>query len=115
MEDWELQMDWMALHGINLPLAWVGYEHTLVEVFREIGLTDAEILSFLSGPSFQAWNRFGNIQGDWGPGGPETLPKASIEDQFELQKKIVARLVDLGMTPVLPAFPGFVPHAISLV
>lgn len=114
-EEWGLQLEWMALHGINLLLAWVGFEHTLVEVFRDIGLTDSENSSFLSGPAFQAWNRFGSIQGDWGPDGPETLPEAWIEGQFELQKKIVARMVDLGMTPVLPAFPGFVPHAISRV
>lgn len=32
-EDWELLLDWMALRGVNLPLAWVGYEYILVEVF----------------------------------------------------------------------------------
>lgn len=32
-----------------------------------------------------------------------------------MQKKIVKRMVDLGMTPVLPAFTGFVPQAISRV
>lgn len=32
-EDWELLPDWMALRGVNLPLAWVGYEYILVEVF----------------------------------------------------------------------------------
>ncbi|GIJ98764.1 hypothetical protein Aspvir_000885 [Aspergillus viridinutans] len=110
-EDWELQLDWMALRGINLPLAWVGQEKILVEVFREIGLTDAEISSFLSGPAFQAWNRFGNIQGSWGG----DLPYSWIDSQFELQKKIVHRMVELGMTPVLPAFTGFVPRAISRV
>ncbi|KAH1545996.1 hypothetical protein KXX57_004166 [Aspergillus fumigatus] len=110
-EDWELQLDWMALRGINLPLAWVGQEKILVEVFREIGLTDAEISSFLSGPAFQAWNRFGNIQGSWGG----ELPYSWIDSQFELQKKIVRRMVELGMTPVLPAFTGFVPRAVSRV
>ena len=25
-EDWEKQLDWMALHGINLPLAFNGQE-----------------------------------------------------------------------------------------
>lgn len=82
----------------------------MVEVFREIGLTDAEISSFLSGPAFQAWNRFGNIQGSWGGG---ELPMSWIDDQFELQKRIVKRMVELGMTPVLPAFTGFVPRAIT--
>lgn len=101
----------MALHGINLPLAWVGFEKTLIDVFQEIGLTDAEISSFLSGPAFQAWNRFGNIQGTWGG----DLPYAWINGQFDLQQKIIPRMVELGMTPVLPAFTGFVPPAITRV
>lgn len=43
------------------------------------------------------------------------MPLEWINKQFELQKKIVARMVDLGITPVLPAFPGFVPAEISQV
>lgn len=110
-EDWELQLDWMALRGINLPLAWVGQEKILMDVFVEAGFTQDEVISFLSGPAFQAWNRFGNIQGSWGG----DLPMSWINSQFELQKKIVARMVDLGMTPVLPCFTGFVPRAIDRV
>jgi alpha-N-acetylglucosaminidase len=110
-DDWELQLDWMALHGINLPLAWVGYEKILTEVLLEHGFTESGIASFLSGPAFQAWNRFGNIQGSWGG----SLPTSWINSQFELQKKIVARMVELGMTPVLPSFTGFVPREIASV
>ena len=51
-EQWELELDWLALRGVNLPLAWVGYEYILIETFREVGLTDADIASFLSGPAF---------------------------------------------------------------
>lgn len=105
-EDWEAQLDWMALRGVNLPLAWVGQEKILIDVFQEIGLTNAEIATFLSGPAFQAWNRFGNIQGFWNG----DLPQPWIDQQFELQKKIVSRMVELGMTPVLPSFTGFVPR-----
>ncbi|ORY67164.1 putative alpha-N-acetylglucosaminidase [Pseudomassariella vexata] len=108
-EDWELQLDWMALRGINLPLAWVGYEKILVDVFREVGFADTDISDFLSGPAFQAWNRFGNLQGSWGPG---QLPLSWINSQFELNKKIVARMVELGMKPAMPSFTGFVPPAI---
>ena len=43
------------------------------------------------------------------------MPVHFIEQQFDLQKKIVARMVELGMTPVLPAFPGFVPESIKRV
>ncbi|KAF2091731.1 glycoside hydrolase family 89 protein [Saccharata proteae CBS 121410] len=112
-EDWELELDWLALRGVNLPLAWVGQEKILIEVFRDLGLLDNEIASFLSGPAFQAWNRFGNIQGSWG--GYGSLPQSWINGQSELQKKIVCRMVELGMTPVLPSFTGFVPRAITRV
>ncbi|PVH80836.1 glycoside hydrolase family 89 protein [Cadophora sp. DSE1049] len=110
-EDWELELDWLALRGVNLPLAWVGYEKILVEVYRELGMTDTEILSFFSGPAYQSWNRFGNIQGSWN----SELPMAWIDGQSELQKNITRRMVELGMTPVLPCFTGFVPAAIRRV
>lgn len=107
--DWELELDWLALHGVNLPLAWVGFEKILLDVFRELGLTDQEILPFFSSPAFQAWNRFGNIQGSWNG----ELPLSWIESQFELQKQILERMLELGMTPILPAFTGFVPRALT--
>ncbi|KAH9830950.1 alpha-N-acetylglucosaminidase [Rhodofomes roseus] len=108
-DQWQSQLDWLALRGVNLPLAWVGYEYFLVQVFQEVGLSDEDIASFLSGPAFQAWNRFGNIQGNWG--GP--LPAEWIDSQYALQQQIVARMYELGMTPVLPAFTGFVPRAMA--
>ena len=111
-EEWEQLLDWMALHGINLPLAWLGYEYILEQVFLSIGLTTADIASFFSGPAFLAWNRFGNVQGSWGP---ESLPREWLDHEFELSKQIVTRMVELGMTPVLPAFTGFVPEGITRV
>ncbi|PQK12588.1 hypothetical protein BB8028_0003g12050 [Beauveria bassiana] len=110
-EDWELQLDWMALRGVNLALAWIGVEKIFTDVFLDIGLTQEEINSFLSGPAFLAWQHFGNIQGSWGG----DLPQAWIDDQFALQRKIIKRMVELGMTPILPAFPGFVPENITRV
>lgn len=81
-EKWELLLDWLALRGVNLPLAWNGYEAILIDVFHEFGLSDEEIFDFLSGPAFLPWNRFGNIQSSWG--GP--LPMQWVTDQFNLQK-----------------------------
>ena len=106
--DWELELDWLALHGINLPLAWVGFEKILLDAFQEVNLTTSQILPFFSGPAFQAWNRFGNTQGSWGG----ELPIQWIDQQFELQQKILSRMLELGMTPILPAFTGFVPRAL---
>ena len=75
--------------------------------------------TFFSGPAFLSWNRFGNIQGSWTSSNTSTsstpLPQAWIDHEFLLSKQIVARMLDLGMTPVLPAFTGFVPEGITRV
>ncbi|KAI1812548.1 glycoside hydrolase family 89 protein [Poronia punctata] len=110
-EEWEEHLDWMAIRGINIALAWIGFEKIYIEVFREMGFTDADLEDFVSGPAFLAWNHFGNIQGSWGG----SMPESWIEDQFALQLKIVERMVELGIKPILPAFPGYTPRAITHV
>ena len=101
----------MALRGVNIALAWIGVERIFIDVFRDVGFTDNEIGSFLSGPAFLAWNHFGNIQGSWGG----ELPDTWVDEQFSLQRKILQRMLELGITPILPAFPGFVPENVTRV
>ena len=45
---WEHFIDWMALNGINLPLAITGQESVWYEVWSELGLTDEEIRSYFT-------------------------------------------------------------------
>jgi len=104
---WEQEIDWMAVHGINMPLALVGQEFVWQRVFRELGLSDAEIAEHFSGPAFLPWHRLGNLNGYMGP-----LPQSWIDGQAELQRKILDRQRELGMMPVVPGFSGFVPAAI---
>ncbi|KAI1418879.1 glycoside hydrolase family 89 protein [Xylaria sp. FL1777] len=110
-DEWEEHLDWMALRGINTALAWIGFEKIYIEVFREMGFSDADLEDFISGPAFLAWNHFGNIQGSWGG----SIPESWVEDQFALQMKIVKRMVELGIKPILPAFPGYTPRSITNV
>lgn len=103
-KQWERFIDWMALHGINMPLAITGQEAVWYEVWKEYGMTDEEIRSYFSGPAHLPWHRMANLDGFGGP-----LPMSWIENQKELQQKILARERELNMTPVLPAFAGHVP------
>ena len=103
---WEKEIDWMALHGINMPLAITGEEYTWYLVYKQMGFTDAELNSFFSGPSYFSWFWMGNLDA-WG--GP--LPLSWMKSHIELQKKIIDRQRALGMKPVLPAFTGHVPPA----
>jgi alpha-N-acetylglucosaminidase len=105
---WERFIDWMALNGVNMPLALTGQEAVWQEVWREMGMTDDEIRAYFSGPAHLPWHRMANLDGFGGP-----LPQDWIDGQKELQKKILARERELNMTPVLPAFAGHVPRQIA--
>ena len=107
-EDWERLIDWMALNGINMPLANTGQEAVWQEVWRRHGLSDEEIRSYFTGPAHLAWHRMCNIDHYDGP-----LPQNWIDDQVKLQKKILKRERSLGMRPVLQAFGGHVPEQLK--
>ncbi|KAK8942885.1 hypothetical protein KSP39_PZI008967 [Platanthera zijinensis] len=101
---WEKEIDWMALQGVNLPLAFTGQEAIWQKVFKNFNVENKDLGSFFGGPAFLAWARMGNLHG-WG--GP--LSQNWLDQQLSLQKLILPRMIELGMTPVLPAFSGNVP------
>lgn len=105
---WQREIDWMALHGINAPLAMNGQEAIWQRVWKNYGLDAKDLDDFFSGPAFLPWFRMGNLYGHMGP-----LPQHWIDSQLVLQKKILARERSLGMTPILPAFSSFVPQAFA--
>ena len=105
-ERWQKEIDWMALHGINMPLAITGEEYTWLEVYKDMGFSENELKDFFSGPAYFGWFWMGNLDG-WG--GP--LPLKWMESHKTLQQQIVKRERELGMKPVLPAFTGHVPAA----
>jgi alpha-N-acetylglucosaminidase len=102
---WEQELDWMALHGITMPLAMEGQEAIWQRVWLSMGLTQMEVDDFSTGPGHLPWHRMGNINNFDGP-----LPQSFIEDKRALQGKILDRMRELGMKPVAPAFAGFVPQ-----
>ena len=102
---WEREIDWMALHGVNLPLAIVGEECVWRNMLLKLGYTEEEVGQFIAGPAFLAWWEMNNLEG-WG--GP--LPLSWYARQEKLQKQILARMKQLDMHPVLPGYCGMVPH-----
>lgn len=105
---WEFMIDWMALNGVNAPLAVTGEEAVWQTVMREWGLSDEAICKFLAGPPYLPFGWMGCLDG-WG--GP--LPQDWIDRHCDLQKKILARERELGMTPIVQGFTGHVPAAIQ--
>ena len=107
-ERWEKEIDWMALHGINMPLSITGMEVVWYNLLKRLGYTTKEINEFISGPAFMAWWQMNNLEG-WG--GPN--PDSWYRQQEALQKKIVARMRELGIEPVFPGYAGMVPRSIG--
>lgn len=107
-KEWERELDWMALNGINLALAPTGVEEIWLNTLRKFGYTDKEIQEFLPGPAFNAWFLMGNLEG-WG--GPISM--SMIKERTQTQKKIVSRMRQLGIEPVFQSFYGMVPNTLK--
>lgn len=101
---WEKEIDFMAMNGINMPLAVVGTEAVWYETFVQLGFTEEEALSTISGPAFWAWQLMTNIEG--------YLPPKNVKyvyERLELGRKILNRYLEFGMQPIQQGFSGFVP------
>ena len=104
-ERWEREIDWMALHGINMPLAITGTECVWFNVLKKLGYSREEINEFISGPGFFAWWLMNNLEG-WG--GPN--PDSWYTQRIALQKKIINRMRELDIEPVFAGYSGMVPN-----
>lgn len=101
---WEQEIDLMALHGINSPVAMEGQEYVWKKLWLEFGATEAQLEQYFSGPAFAPWHRMGNIQSHETP-----ISENWINKKHQLQVKMLERMRSLGMSPIVPAFGGYVP------
>ncbi|MCH7563610.1 MAG: alpha-N-acetylglucosaminidase C-terminal domain-containing protein, partial [Gemmatimonadetes bacterium] len=106
--EWERYIDWLALSGVNLAqAAVVGVEAVWQNTLIELGITDSRNRDFLAGPGFTAFGGLGLLQGYGGP-----VSQAWIDRQADLQKKIVTRMKELGIEPILQGYIGSMPSAL---
>jgi alpha-N-acetylglucosaminidase len=105
--EWEREIDWMALHGITMPLAITGHEAVLVDAYRALGLPEQDALAFVGADAYLAFTVMGNLDSAVGP-----ATRSLVEERAALGARILQRERELGMTPVLPAFTGNVPAAL---
>ncbi|HEY3933913.1 MAG TPA: alpha-N-acetylglucosaminidase [Gemmatimonadales bacterium] len=106
--DWQRMIDWLALKGVNAPLAVTGEEGVWQLVLGDLGFSRQQIGDFLVGPAYLPWGWMANIDGLGGP-----LPDTWIDGHVALERQILARERLLGMTPILQGFTGHVPASIT--
>jgi alpha-N-acetylglucosaminidase len=105
---WEREIDRMALHGINAPLALTGHEAVWRAVLRAEGLPDDRIAAYLGGTTYLPFLWMGCLE-EW----DRPLPENWIAERERLGRRILARERELGMAPVLPGFAGHVPAELA--
>ncbi len=101
---WQREIDVLALSGINAMIVERGMDTVLYRTFRDVGYTDSEIRRWITQPAHQNWQLMGNLCCFNGPISTALMQKRAVSAQ-----QIIARLRELGITPVLPGFYGIVP------
>jgi alpha-N-acetylglucosaminidase len=100
---WEREIDWMAMNGVNVAMVRVGFEAVWQRTLQDLGFSESEISTFLTGPGYLA--SLGVVME--GYGGP--MPQSWIDSHITLAQKICQRMRELGIDPLLPGFYGSVP------
>uniref|UniRef100_A0A8R1HLH2 Alpha-N-acetylglucosaminidase n=1 Tax=Caenorhabditis japonica TaxID=281687 RepID=A0A8R1HLH2_CAEJA len=106
--EWERFIDWIALNGFNAVLMPLGQEAIWRDVFLALGVKRDELDEYFTSQAYLAWHRMGNLKG-YGGG----LSDAQMLNDLNLAKRIIDRLLELGITPILPTFAGFVPDQLE--
>jgi alpha-N-acetylglucosaminidase len=101
---WQHEIDILALSGINAMIVERGMDTVLYKTFRDVGYSDAEIRGWITQPAHQNWQLMGNLCCFGGP-----ISAALMQRRVVSARQIIARLRELGITPVLPGFYGIVP------
>ena len=108
-EQWEKEIDRMALQGINMPLMAVYSQYAVWQnTLRRLNFSEDDIRKFLPGAGYEAWWLMGNLEGFGGPVTPEFIAR-----QTDLQQKMLKRMRELEMKPVFQGFYGMVPNALK--
>lgn len=101
---WEHELDFLALHGFNLALAIEGQEAVWVNTFTRFGYSAADIRQWVVDPAHLPWFEMDNMESYGGP-----LSSRLVARRLALGQKIIARMRELGIAPVLPGYYGMVP------
>lgn len=103
---WEHELDFLALKGVNLALVIEGQESTWIQTFKPFGYSNKKIRSWVVDPAHLPWMEMDNMESY--PGTPGLSPQL-VARRLALGQRIITRMRELGIQPVLPGYYGMVP------
>ena len=103
-EEWQRELDWLALNGVNVILDTTGQEAVWIDFLQKIGYSTDDAEAWLVGPAYTAWQYMSNIENYGGP-----INDQYILDRLELARKNQRWMRTLGISPVLQGYTGMIP------
>ncbi|WP_067905844.1 alpha-N-acetylglucosaminidase TIM-barrel domain-containing protein [Actinomadura chibensis] len=103
-DEWQRRIDALALLGINEVLVYEGQDAVYQRAFRQFGYSAEDMRKWIPQPGHQAWWLLQNMCCTDSP-----ISQQLIDRRAALARRMVDRLRELGMTPVLPGYYGTVP------
>ena len=101
---WEHELDFLAMNGINLALVIEGQESVWIQTFKKFGYSDDAIRNWVVDPAHLPWFEMDNMESYGGPLSPQLVSR-----RLALGQKIISRMRELGIEPVLPGYYGMLP------
>jgi alpha-N-acetylglucosaminidase len=105
---WEQELDRLAIQGVNLALVIQGQEQVWINTLTNYGYSEADVRRWLVMPTYQPWQLMSNLEAFGGP-----VPRSLIRRRVVLGQKILARMRELGIEPVLQGYYGIVPSSMK--
>lgn len=101
---WQQEIDYFAVSSYTHVTVSHGIELLYYKLLRDYGYSDTEARTWISAPAHQPWWWMDNIYAVDGP-----VSMGLLERRAALAVKIFGRMKELGITPLIPGFVGFVP------
>ncbi len=103
-QQWQRELDWLALNGVNVVLDVAGQEAVWIRFLMNCGYTFDAAKNVLTGPAYAPWQCMMNMERFGGP-----LPDGYIKDRLEFARSAQRWRTSLGMSTVLQGYGGMVP------
>ncbi|TDD86675.1 alpha-N-acetylglucosaminidase [Actinomadura darangshiensis] len=103
-DEWQRRIDALALLGINEVLVYEGQDAVYQRTFQKFGYSAADMRGWIPQPGHQSWWLLQNMCCTDSP-----ISQQLVDRRAALARRMVDRLRELGMTPVLPGYYGTVP------
>jgi alpha-N-acetylglucosaminidase len=101
---WQREIDWLAMHGVNRALVIEGQEQVWADALEPLGYNVEDVRKWLVLPAHQPWQFMSNMESYGGP-----VSQAFVDRRIALTRQIVGRMRELGIEPVLQGYYGIVP------